>query len=68
MKPLLLNGGAGGGEELAGSPAQPLGLLGYWVIEKMVFKEVQVRHLGGGTLGKQIAFFNGKRGGGTNNR
>lgn len=64
MKPLLLNGGAGGGEELARSPAQPLGLLG----EKMVFKEVQVRHLGGGTLGKQIAFFDGKRGEGTNNR
>lgn len=37
MKPFLLDGGgAGDGEELAGSPAQPLGLLG----EKMAFKEV----------------------------
>lgn len=40
MKPLLLDGGAGGGEELAGSPAgswqRALGLLG----EEMVFKKV----------------------------
>lgn len=42
MKPLLLHSGAGGGEELAGSPAELLGLLG----EEMVFKEVSVRHLG----------------------
>lgn len=36
MKPLFLDGGAGGGEELAGSPAEPLELLG----EEKVFKEV----------------------------
>lgn len=36
MKPLLLDGGAGGGEELAGSPGQPLVLLD----KEMVFKEI----------------------------